>query len=90
MNELIDLRTLAEAAGDAWEDAPEFLKPVLKECADRLLTAADEIERMTATLSRIQAVPGCECDSYEGHKCLMCRVREIAREGLAAEKAMTP
>ena len=55
----------------------------------RHLEAAREIERLTAivdrlqsALSRIQAVQGCECDSYEGHRCLLCRVREIAREGL--------
>ena len=41
--------------------------------------ALDEIERLRATLSRIAAIEGCECDSYEGHVCLMCRVRAMAR-----------
>ena len=41
----------------------------------------DEIERLQQILSRIEAFQGCECDSYEGHRCLMCRVREMAREG---------
>ena len=50
--------------------------------AQKLLTAADEIERLQSALSRIQAVQGCECDNYEGHRCLLCKVREIAREGL--------
>ena len=55
----------------------------------RHLEAAREIERLTAivdrlqsALSRIQTVPGCECDAYQDHLCLMCKVREIAREGL--------
>jgi len=45
--------------------------------------AVREIERLRGILSRIEAVPGCECDSYEGHRCVLCRVREIAREGRA-------
>ena len=49
----------------------------------RLLAAKDvEIERLRTTLARIAAVEGCECDSYEDHKCVLCRVRAMAREGV--------
>ena len=37
-------------------------------------------ERLKATLTRIAAIEGCECDSYEGHTCVLCRVRAMARE----------
>jgi hypothetical protein len=50
-------------------------------CTDAELL--DEIKRLRAILDRIEAIQGCECDSYEGHRCLMCRVREIAREARA-------
>ena len=39
-----------------------------------------EIERLQAIVDRIAAVEGCECDSYEGHKCALCKVRAMARE----------
>ena len=54
-----------------------------KRMAAMLLLAIDEIERLRGILSRIEAVQGCECDSYEGHRCVLCRVREMAREGRA-------
>lgn len=38
--------------------------------------------KMQSALVKILNVPGCECDSYNGHKCLMCQVREIARNGI--------
>uniref|UniRef100_A0A6M3LB67 Uncharacterized protein n=1 Tax=viral metagenome TaxID=1070528 RepID=A0A6M3LB67_9ZZZZ len=42
------------------------------------------IDRKTyrRALESIIAVSGCECDDYHGHKCLMCRVRGMASEGL--------
>jgi len=38
------------------------------------------VTRLESALARIASVEGCECDSYEGHKCVLCRVREMARE----------
>jgi hypothetical protein len=38
--------------------------------------------RMKLALEKIASTPGCECDSYEGHRCLMCDVRKIALAGL--------
>ena len=58
--------------------------PCCLECSNKWVAAA-EIERLQGICSRICAVQGCECDSYEGHKCLMCKVREIAREGVRHE-----
>lgn len=43
-----ELRTLADGASSAWQDAPEFLKPILRDCSDALVGAADEIERLRA------------------------------------------
>lgn len=42
-----DLRTLADGAANAWDDAPEFLKPILRDCSDALTEAANEIDRLT-------------------------------------------
>ena len=39
------------------------------------------VKRMASALERIAKLE----DSYNGHRCLMCRVREIAREGLKRE-----
>lgn len=42
--ERFDLRTVAEGAAAAWDDAPEFLKPILRDCSDALLQAAEETD----------------------------------------------
>lgn len=42
-----------------------------------------DIDGMRNALERIVAVNGCECDSYHGHRCLMCKVRQMARDGLS-------
>lgn len=41
--------------------------------------------RLAAALLAIAKMRGCECDSYHGHRCLMCRVRTIATEALNHE-----
>lgn len=43
-----------------------------------------DIDSMRLALERIANVEGCECDSFEGHRCLMCEVRQMARVGLEA------
>lgn len=43
-----NLRTVADGAADAWDTAPESHKPILRDCSDALMQAADEIERLRA------------------------------------------
>jgi len=45
-----DLRTLADGAADAWDSAPESHKPILRDCADALIEAADELDRRMSQL----------------------------------------
>jgi|694.fasta_scaffold35311_5 hypothetical protein len=42
----------------------------------------DKILKLKEGLISIANTKGCECDSYHGHTCLMCKVRQIAREAL--------
>ena len=44
-----NLRTVADGAADAWDTAPESHKKILRDCADSLMQAADEIERLPKT-----------------------------------------
>ena len=43
---MTDLRTLADGAAAAWADAPEEFRPLLRDCADALAAAAEEIDRL--------------------------------------------
>ena len=45
---------------------------------------AAENERLKAALRRISETDGCECDTFEGHTCVLCRVRRIADDALEA------
>ena len=49
MSTKYNLRTVADGASDAWDTAPESHKPILRDCADALTQAADEIERLPKT-----------------------------------------
>lgn len=48
-----NLRTVADGAADAWDTAPESHKPILRDCSDALMQAADEIERLRAIVDRL-------------------------------------
>ena len=77
------LRRLKKAFGYApdW-DHVTLNRRTVSESIDEIERLQAIVERLQRILSRIEAIQGCECDTYEGHRCLMCRVREIAREGL--------
>ena len=63
MADLIDsLRTSADGASDAWDDAPERFRPVLNAASDLMTEAADEIKRLRVIIDAQQAV----IDYYEG------------------------
>ena len=51
----------------------------------RAMAAAPEIERLQSILTRIAAVDGCECDTFEGHVCMLCKVRAMAEEARVTE-----
>ena len=38
-----------------------------------------QLDLMQNALRSIIRIEGCECDDYNGHKCVLCRIREIAR-----------
>lgn len=42
----------------------------------------NEISVLRGKLARIAAIEGCECDSYTGHRCMLCRVRALAYDEL--------
>lgn len=65
MSTKYDLRTVADGAADAWDTAPESHKKILRDCADALTQAADNIELLQAIVNRQHAaliVAGTECD----------------------------
>ena len=39
-------------------------------------------DTMQNALRLIIRIEGCECDDYNGHKCVLCRIRDIAGSGL--------
>ena len=47
--------------------------------AETINAANGEIRRLQAKLADIAAVEGCECDSYHGYTCVLCKIREKAR-----------
>jgi len=55
MTDRYDLRTVAEAASDAWDTTPESHKPILRDCSDALVQAADELDRLQAIESEYNA-----------------------------------
>jgi hypothetical protein len=57
----------------------EALKQTLAGVKSMFADELEKTQRLESTLARIAAVEGCECDSYEGHKCVLCRVRAMAR-----------
>lgn len=61
-----DLRTLADGAAAAWQDAPEFLRPILRDCADALIEAADFIDQLKTWVPHPSEMSGWndpECDN---------------------------
>lgn len=63
-----------------WDELP----PVVSDQGEYFSTRVLERKhrKMQSALVKILNINGCECDSYNGHKCLMCQVREIARSGI--------
>ena len=57
---MIDLRTLADGAAAAWADAPEEFKPLLRDCADALVQAAEELDGLRAYVEADCRCPRCE------------------------------
>lgn len=54
-------------------------------CAHQRQSAACKtIERLVYALREIHDVDGCECDTYQGYRCGMCRVRAVASRALTA------
>jgi len=47
-----------------------------------LYTRVDELK---SVLQKIREIQGCECDEYHSHRCLVCRIRAIAADGLEAK-----
>lgn len=65
-------KRLRRAAGD--ERCPQKIR-------DDFTKYIVEFDRLRGALKKISELRGCECDEYEGHECLMCKVRGLAREG---------
>jgi len=57
---------------------------MVDELCDRITVLQDQKTAMLSALMSIASILGCECDSYEGHKCALCIVRDMARQGLEA------
>lgn len=54
-------------------------------CAhQRQSEACKSIERLRFALRTVADVEGCECDSYHGYTCGLCRVRAVASRALTA------
>ena len=58
MSERFDLRILAEGAAAAWEDAPNEFNPLLRDCSEAMIEAADEIERLRADIQLLRPEAG--------------------------------
>ena len=84
-----DLRTLADGAADAWDDAPEAFKPILRDCSDALIEAADGLDRLRAY---VEADCHCPCCEETRHCMSGCTFRDDSQDGwermVAARKAM--
>lgn len=76
-----NLRTVSEGACDAWDTAPESHKPILRDCSDALLAAADEIERLRAIIDgdarRKHGASGMCCALREQEKSRADRLQAI-------------
>jgi hypothetical protein len=72
---------IRKPSGQATNGQCHCLDPLGKE---NVLAIKRQLFRMRQALKNISEKEGCECDSYHGHRCLMCEVRSIAVGGLQA------
>jgi hypothetical protein len=63
-----------------WDELPPIVFDQGEAFSTRVLER--QHRNMFDALTKISATQGCECDSYNGHRCLMCKVRSIAMGGL--------